>query len=135
MNEVVVPTQTSVLTSLYERLGGAHGIAALVDDVVDAHLKNPVIRARFLPYLDDMDKVRVIKRHFCEFLGVGSGGPEVYSGRDMVTVHRGMNISDAEYMAALDDIMLVLDRHQVDEEVKKEMLYMAYSVKSQIVNV
>ena len=135
MNETVTANQTNVATSLYEKLGGAKGIASFVDDVVAAHLENPVIRARFLPYLDDMDKVQVIKRHFCEFLGMGCGGPETYTGRDMVAVHRGMNISEAEYMAALDDILLVLDRHRVDEDTKKEMLYMAYSVKSQIVRV
>ncbi len=28
-------------TTLYERLGGADGIARLVDDAVDAHLKQP----------------------------------------------------------------------------------------------
>lgn len=133
MNETTLQ-QTSA-TTLYQKLGSAKGIAAIVDDVVAAHLENPVIRARFLPYLEDMDKVQVIKRHFCEFLGMGCGGPEVYTGREMTAVHRGMNISNEEYTAALDDILLVLDRHQIGEEVKKELLYMAYSVKNQIVHV
>lgn len=131
-NAVQPATATS---SLYEKLGGAKGIASIVDGVVEAHLQNPVIRARFLPYLEDPDKVQVIKRHFCEFLGMGCGGPEVYTGKDMISTHRGMNISNEEYIAALDDIMLVLDRHQVDEQSKKDMLYMAYSVKSQVVHV
>jgi hemoglobin len=82
-----------------------------------------------------MDKVQVIKRHFCEFLGMGCGGPEVYTGRDMLAVHTGMNISNEEYVAALDDILLVLDRHNIDEQTKKEILYIAYSVKNQIVHV
>lgn len=93
-----------------------------MDGVVEAHLQNPVIRARFLPYLEDPEKVVVIKRHFCEFLGMGCGGPEVYSGRDMIAVHKGMNISNEEYMAVLDDIMLVLDRHRVEEGAKKDRL-------------
>jgi hemoglobin len=135
MEEYVPVQQPAATQSLYQKLGGAKGIASIVDGVVEAHLQNPVIRARFLPYLEDPEKVMVIKRHFCEFLGVGCGGPEVYSGRDMVAVHRGMNISNEEYMAALDDIMMVLDRHQVDESAKKDMLYMAYSVKSQVVRV
>ena len=120
MNEKAAIQQT-----LYQRLGGAEGIASLVDDVVEAHLKNPVIRARFLPYLEDMEKVKKIKGHFCDFLGMGYGGPEKYTGRDMITAHRGMNISDAEYMAALDDILMVLDRHGVDEQTKKDVLYMS----------
>lgn len=127
--------QPATAQTLYQQLGGAKGVATFVDDVVAAHLDNPIIRARFLPYLEDMDKVQVIKRHFCDFLGMGCGGPEVYTGKGMTAVHKGMNISNEEYMAALDDILMVLDRYQVDEQTKKEMLYMAYSVKSQIVHV
>lgn len=135
MEEINAVQPVTATSSLYEKLGGSKGIASIVDGVVEAHLQNPVVRARFLPYLEDPDKVQVIKRHFCEFLGMGCGGPEVYTGRDMVAVHRGMNISNEEYMAVIDDIMLVLDRHQVDEQSKKDMLYMAYSVKSQVVRV
>lgn len=130
--------QSATLTtasSLYQKLGGAKGIASIVDGMVEAHLQNPIIRARFLPYLEDPDKVQLIKQHACEFMGVGCGGPEVYTGRDMVATHKGMNISTEEFIAAVDDIMMVLDRHQVDEPTKKEMLYMLYSLKSQIVRV
>ena len=34
-------------TTLYLRLGGAEGIARLVDDVIDAHLANPLIKTRW----------------------------------------------------------------------------------------
>lgn len=135
MNDSLTATDSIITHSLYQKLGGAAGIAALVDDMVAAHLENPVIRARFLPYLEQPEKVALVKQHFREFLGMGAGGPELYSGRDMQTVHRGMNISEAEYMAALDDILQVLDRHGVDENSKKEMLYMAYSVKKQIIGI
>ena len=33
--------------TLYERLGGFDGITRLVDDVVDAHFANPLIKTRF----------------------------------------------------------------------------------------
>ena len=33
--------------SLYDRLGGAKRIAAIVDDSVEMHLKNPLIKSRF----------------------------------------------------------------------------------------
>jgi hypothetical protein len=33
--------------TLYDRLGAASGIAKLVDDVVDAHLNNPLVKTRF----------------------------------------------------------------------------------------
>jgi hemoglobin len=81
MKEYVPVQPSTAAPSLYQKLEGAKGIASIVDGVVEAHLHNPVIRARFLTYLEDPEKVVVIKRHFCEFLGMGCGGPEVYSGR------------------------------------------------------
>lgn len=77
----------------------------------------------------------VIKQHTCEFLGAGCGGAEIYTGKDMQSAHRGMNISEAEYMHALDDILKVLDKHGKDEDTKKDVLAMAYSIKDQIIRV
>lgn len=119
--------------SLFERLGKSAGISALVDDIVVAHMENPRIRARFLPVLDTPDRLAVIKNHLCMFLEMGSGGPGAYAGRDMRTAHRGMNISEAEYMAAIDDILLVLKKHAIDEQTQKDVLAIAYSLKGEIV--
>jgi hemoglobin len=121
--------------SLFHRLGGSHGISALVQDIVARHLENPVIRARFLPYLDAPEKMEVTKRHLCEFLEAGSGGAAQYTGRGMKEAHRGMNISEAEYMAATDDILQVLRSHAVDEETQKDVLHIAYSLKGEILHV
>ncbi len=49
------------------------GITAIVDDVVDAHMKNPSICARFLPYLEQLEKLGVIKRHTLNFFSAWSG--------------------------------------------------------------
>ncbi len=121
--------------NLYERLGSATGISDLVDDIVEAHMNNPLIKARFLPYREKPDVLAKIKRHTCNFLGAGSGGPEQYSGRSMLDAHRGMNISEQEYMAAVDDILASLDKHKVDDQSRKEVLAIAYSLKGQIVRV
>jgi hemoglobin len=120
--------------SLYERLGGASGIAALVDDIVEAHMNNATIKARFTPYRDDSTKLGEVKRHLRDFLGMGSGGPERYAGRSMPDAHRGMNVSAQEYMAALDDILGTLDKHGIDVETRKDVLAIAYSLKGQIVH-
>jgi hemoglobin len=53
----------------------------------------------------------------------------------MVEAHRGMNISAAEYMAAVDDILKTLDTHGVDDETRKDILAIAYSLKEQIIHV
>jgi hemoglobin len=121
--------------SLYERLGGASGIAALVDDIVEAHMNNPLIKARFLPYREDPDTLAKVKCHTCNFFGAGSGGPEQYSGRSMRDTHRGMNISEQEYMAVVDDILDTLDKHKIDDQTRKDVLAIVYSLKDEILHV
>ena len=122
-------------SSLFERLGGSQGIAALVDDIVDAHMANPTIGMRFRPYLETPDKLEATKAHLRTFLEAGTGGSQAYAGRSMPDAHRGMNISEAEYMAALDDILGVLDRHGVDASTRTEILGIAYSLKGEILHV
>ena len=56
-------TVTEKTATLYERLGGEEGIIAIVDDVVEAHMNNPAISARFLPYKDRPEYLEQIKKH------------------------------------------------------------------------
>lgn len=121
--------------TLYERLGGATGIASLIDDIVEAHMNNPAIRARFLPYRDDPEHLAKVKQHLHDFFGAGSGGPESYNGRSMADAHRGMNIGAGEYLAAVDDIMDTLNEHGIDEQTRKDVLAIAYSLKDEIIHV
>jgi hemoglobin len=118
---------------LFERLGGAIGITAIVDDVVLAHMNNPAISARFLPYTEEPERLALIKKHTIDFFSAGSGGQVDYTGRDMPTTHKGMNISPAEYMYVIDDIMTVLDNHKKDDETKKDVLAILWSLKGLII--
>ncbi len=118
--------------SLYERLGGTEGISSIVDDVVAAHLQNPTIKAIFIPYKDQPERLEQIKANLVDFFGAGTGGTVSYTGRDMPTAHRGMNINPAEYMAVMDDIMMVLGQHNIDDQSKKEVLFILWSLKGTI---
>lgn len=120
--------------SLFERLGGSKGIANLVDDIVAAHMEHPTIKARFLPFASQPERLAEIKQHLCHFFESGSGGPAEYKGRTMPEAHNGMNINASEYMAAIDDIMQVLRRHDIDEQTQKDVLAIAYSLKDDIVH-
>ncbi len=118
--------------TLFERLGGTEGISSIVDDVVAAHLENPAIKAIFIPYKDQPERLAQIKKHLVDFFSAGSGGPVTYTGRDMPTTHRGMNISPAEYMAVMDDIMMVLGQHKIDDQSRKDVLFILWSLKGTI---
>jgi hemoglobin len=117
--------------SLYERLGGTQGIAAIVDDVIAAHLQNPLVRTRFQAVAD----LNHTKQMACEFFAAGSGGPGRYTGKDMRTAHQGMNISEQEYMAVMDDIMEALRKHGIDEASQRDVLSILYSLKGEIIRV
>lgn len=121
--------------TLYERLGGVNGITAIVDDIVEAHMSNPSVKARFLPLKDDPKHFAEVRQHLIEFLAAGSGGPEQYTGKDMLSAHRGMNISEEEYMKVIDDILHALDKNKIDDQTRKDVLAIAYSLKDQMIRV
>jgi hemoglobin len=121
-------------TILYDRLGGATGITQIVSEVVQAHMNNPAINARFLPLKEQPEHLASITKHTIEFFSAGSGGPEIYSGKDMVTTHTGMNISRGEFTHVIDDILGVLENNHIDEESKKEVLAILWSLKSMVIS-
>jgi len=120
-----------MMKTLYERLGGADGITQLVSDAVDEHLGNPLVKTRF----ENAEDIDHAKRMSVEFFSVGCGGPGTYSGKDMLTAHKGMNISEQEYMAVMDDIMAAMDKNGIGEDEKKDVLAILYSLKSEIIRV
>ena len=127
-------TVSNETKTLFERLGGTPGITAIVDDVIEAHMNNPAISARFKPYQDQPERFAKIRQHTIEFFSAGSGALVKYNGRDMPTTHQGMNISAAEYMHVIEDIMGVLEKHNIDEESKKDVLAILWSLRQTIMS-
>ncbi|MCA1758151.1 MAG: group 1 truncated hemoglobin [Bacteroidales bacterium] len=120
------------MKSLFERLGGTSGITTIVDDVIENHMNNPVVRARFVPYAEMPERFAKIRQHTIDFFSAGSGGPVEYKGREMPDTHTGMNISTAEYMAVVDDIMESLGKNNIDEQSQKDVLAIVWSLKGMI---
>ncbi len=117
--------------SLYERLGSAAGIKKLANDIAENHLKNDLIKTRF-EIIEDMDAV---KNLVFEFICAGTGGPQTYTGKGMLGAHTGMNISEQEFIAVIDDILKAMDQNNLGEREKNEMLAIGYSLKDEIIRV
>jgi hypothetical protein len=66
--------QISWIKLLYDRLGGSAGITQIVNEVVQAHMNNPAINARFLPLKEQPEHLASITKHTIEFFSAGSGG-------------------------------------------------------------
>ena len=118
------------MESLYERLGGTPGITQIASDVVDNHIANPVIGTRFAE--SDAD---ALKNAAATFFVSATGGPDVYKGKDMLTAHKGMNISPDEFMAVLDDALAALEKNNIGQREQEEVLFAFYSLRSQVVRV
>lgn len=116
--------------SLYERLGGQTGIAAIVENIWDNHISNPLVKNRYAA--SDPENVKRLVR---EFFGAGIGGPETYTGRNMLEAHKGMNINDEEFVAVVDDVLKALTQNGIDQKEKDEVLCILYSMKAEIAHV
>lgn len=116
--------------SLYERLGGYDGIAAITEDIWANHTSNDAVKQRYVNS-DPENVKRLVREMFC----AGTGGPETYSGRDMLSAHRGMNISDHEFVSVIDDVLGALTKNGVGQTEKDEVLCILYSMKGEIVRV
>lgn len=114
--------------TLFDRLGGESGIRRLVTDIVDNHYRNPLIGMRF----EQVKDRAVLERHSVEFLCAGSGGPQAYSGRDLLSAHKGMNVSEQELIAAMDDIVAAMTKNQLDSSVQNEVVAILYSLKGEV---
>ena len=117
--------------SLYDRLGGEQRIRQLVADAVDNHYANPLIKMRFEKIADRA----TAERHLCEFFCAGSGGPQTYTGKDMLSAHRGMNINEQELVAAIDDVLAAMTKNGYGDAEKNEVVAVLYSLKGDVLRV
>jgi hemoglobin len=117
-------------TTLYERLGRREGITRITADLMKNHLANPLVNAR---YLNSQDLARV-ERRAVEFFCAGTGGPEAYTGKDMVATHKGMNIKQ-EFMSVIDDAMDALHKNGIDEATRNDVLAVLWSMRREVLRV
>jgi hemoglobin len=115
--------------TLYDRIGGAERLRALVGEIVDAHLANPEIRARFVPF----DRGLMVENAF-RFFEQAMGGPALYAGRGLAETHRGMNVNEHEFVAATDDVLAVLNRNGVGPQEQLEILGAFFAMKGEVLH-
>ncbi len=124
-------TTISTATTLYDRLGRRDGITRISRELIKNHLANPLVQTRYAQ-IKDMDKT---ERNVIDFFCAGSGGPNTYAGQDMLNTHRGMNISEQEFVSVLDDAMAALETCGVEAPVRNEVLGVLWSMKAEVVRV
>ena len=123
-------TQSRPTTAtLYERLGGSEKLRKMIGEIVDAHLANPAIHTRFEPFDRDAMKAGAF-----QFFAQATGGSEVYEGRGLLATHKGMNVSEHEFVAATDDVLAVLRRNGISEQEQLEVLGAFFAMKGEVLH-
>jgi len=117
--------------TLYARLGGYDAVVAVVDDLLPRLIADAQL-GRFWQHRGD-DGVRREKQLLVDFLCASAGGPRYYTGRDMTVSHRGMRISDSDWIVFLGHVKATLDRFAVPPRERGEVLGFIESTKKEIV--
>jgi hemoglobin len=114
--------------SLYRALGEREGIARVVDSTLLWVLADARINELFSA-TDPAQLAPLLVDQICE----AAGGPCTYTGRTMEDVHTGLNITEAQFGAFVENLIAALDEHGVSPEAKAQLLAALGSMQSQVV--
>ena len=118
------------MDSLYNRLGGKPAIVKVIDAFVGNVANDNRVNGRFAT-----TNIPKFKGHMVDQVCVATGGPCTYTGRDMITTHKGMGITTAEFSAVVQDLVAALNSLQVPKAEQEELLGLLGPMKSDIVEV
>ncbi len=141
------PAQAENKRSLFDRLGGERGLTAIVDDFTPRVLQDPRVNwdrkgvksggffhhGPSVTWNPTPNNVAIMKKHMIEFLALATGGPSHYEGKELKSLHSGMDISNPEFDAVIGDIKASLDTLQIADEEQKELLSIVESTRPLIV--
>jgi hemoglobin len=139
---------TSSEKSLYDRLRGQQGLAAIADDFVTRAMADPRVnftrkgviqgglsihRDKSMEWNPTPEEIKTLKLHLAQFFALASGGPTKYEGQPVKESHANMHISNAEFDAAVGDLKATLDKLKIANTEQKELLAIAETTRAQIV--
>ena len=141
------PTQAQNKRSLFDRLGGERGLASIVEDFTPRVLQDPRVnwarkgvkrggwfhRGPAVTWNPTPGNVTLMKKHLTQFLALATGGPAHYEGKELKSVHAGMQISNPEFDAVVGDLKASLDKLQIANQEQKELLAIVESTRPLIV--
>jgi hemoglobin len=120
--------------SLWDRLGGEAGVAKVVDDWAGLLASNEKVNFSRGGKIDLNDeKVAALKKSAVAWVSSQTGGPIKYTGKSMKQVHKGMEITDAEFDAAVADLVEALKSNKVGKEEMDAVLGAVEKTRKDIV--
>ncbi|MFN0088864.1 MAG: group I truncated hemoglobin [Acidimicrobiales bacterium] len=117
--------------SLYARLGGYDSIAAVCDELLPRLMRDPQL-GRFWQNRGE-DGVKRERQLLVDFLCSSAGGPLYYTGRDMLSSHRGMGINEGDWGVFMGHVRDTLEKFGVPQPEFGEVVAFVESTKADIV--
>lgn len=105
--------------SLYERLGGYDAIYAFAAEALKKAMAHPDI-GHIWAHVSESSFYRE-HDNFVEFLCAQWGGKVRYRGRDMVTAHRGMGLTEVHWRGMFDCIYETYDQFDLPQDLRDEI--------------
>jgi hemoglobin len=118
--------------TLYQRLGGYDAIAAVTDEFIGRLATDDQEKRFFVGFSTD-SKMR-IRQLIVDLICKSTGGPCVYSGRDMKTAHAGAGITKSDWDHTLQIFGEVLNKFKVPEKEQKELAALLAPLEKDIVD-
>jgi len=119
-------------TTLYERLGGYDAVAAVADALLQ-RLRADSQLGRFWENRGE-DGIAREKQLLIDFLCASAGGPLLYTGRDMVTSHRGMGITGSDWEIFIGHVEATLQQFELPTAEFEDVLGFIQSTREEIVD-
>ncbi len=116
--------------TLYERIGRYDAISTIADNYLAGIRADPKF-ARFAGR--GADALRRARQFLKDQLCGMAGGPCVYVGRDMKTVHGGLAITEEEWAINMNYMAAALEKSHISQADSKEFLALVDGLKPQIV--
>jgi len=121
-------TGAAAHTTLYQRLGGYNAIQAVVDEAI----KNIAADRRINRFFKGAN-IQRLRRQLADQICAASGGPCVYTGRDMKSAHAGMGIQSSHFNALVQDLGKALNKFRVPGREQRELVALLAPTKKDIV--
>ena len=117
--------------SLYKRLGGYDALAAVTDDFIKALATDKQLKRFFIGV--SVDSQKRIRQLALDLLCSVTGGPCLYIGRSMKTVHQGLGITENDWNLTVKHLTESLDKFKVGKAEKDDLLKIVGTLKPDIV--
>lgn len=102
---------------LYDQLGGQQGIAEIVEGLLFRLVENPRIGHHFA----NTDLFRLREKLIEQFC-VEAAGPCVYTGDPMELAHAGLDLTEADFNALVEDLLDTMEALQVPVAAQNRLI-------------